>query len=87
MTHINFRILGKAVWDIIHIPLMVIGITVGIFAVFATIVRFFGIDVAVPVLMISGLLLMLSMFVMSRYEELMITYREEQKKMWDTLKK
>ena len=87
MTHINFRILGKAVWDIIHIPLMVIGITVGIFAVFATIVCFFGIDVAVPVLMISGLLLMLSMFVMSRYEELMITYREEQKKMWDTLKK
>lgn len=81
---INFSILGKATWEILKFPLLILLVVIAISTGTVALFYCFG-KMAFPILL--GLLVLgtFGVFISMRYNELMVAHKKEQQNLVDIL--
>ena len=83
---INFKILGKALWETVKFPLMMLAIIVGVVFLFTAMFYFLGISITLSITLILTVLFIVGLVTLDKYNKMMRAYRAEQDCMIDILR-
>lgn len=82
---INFRLLGKATWEIMKIPLLVLLVVTAVTTCTVALVLVGFVIMAAPILLALTVIGIFVFLITMRYKEMMIAHRKEQQHIVDVL--